>query len=69
MLVCHAHLEIGRHEGVVHNHYYVFVVAVDNISTSLYVSDLHHGVAGCFNPHQLNKQKEKCNVTVRTCSG
>lgn len=52
------HLEIGRHEGVVHDHHYVFVVLVDQVGAGLDVHHLHHGVGGCFNPHQLREQRD-----------
>lgn len=57
MHICHSHLEIGRHEGVVHNHHYVFVVLVDKVRTRLNVNNLHHGVAGSLDPHQLHRQR------------
>lgn len=54
----HTHLEIGRHEGVLHYYHYVLVVSVDHLSTGLDVYNFHGGVGGGLNPHQLQQGKK-----------
>lgn len=56
--VCESHLEVSRHEGVVYNHHYVFIVFMDQIRAGLDVNNLHHGVSGCLNPHKLHRERE-----------
>lgn len=51
--VCRSHLEIGRHEGVVHDHHYVLAVLVNQLGTGLDVYNLHGRVGGRLDPHQL----------------
>lgn len=47
------HLEIRRHEGVVDDHHDVFVVQAANLHAGLDVNDLHGGIGGGLDPHQL----------------
>ena len=58
MYICHSHLEVGRHKGVVHDHHYVFVELMGQIRTGLDVHNLHGGIGGRLNPHQLQKEAE-----------
>ena len=58
MHVCQLHLEIGRHEGVVHDHHYVFMVLVHQLRAGLDINNLHRGVGRRLNPHQLSERKK-----------
>lgn len=55
--ICCSYLEIGRHEGVVYNHHYVLVVFVDQLRAGLNVNNLHRGVGGRLDPHQLHRER------------
>lgn len=56
--ICYSDLEIGRHEGIVYDHHYVFVLFVDQLRAGPDVDDLHSGVGGCLDPHQLHQERD-----------
>lgn len=58
MPICYSDLEIGRHEGIVYDHHYVFVLFVDQLRAGPDVDDLHSGVGGCLDPHQLHQERD-----------
>ena len=49
------HLEIGRHESVVHYHHDILVVFVDEVTAGPDVNYLHGGVGGSFDPYKLQR--------------
>lgn len=51
-----SYLEVCRHEGVVDDHHDVFVVLVANVRAGLDVDDLHGGIRGSLDPHQLHRR-------------
>lgn len=51
-------LEICRHKGVVYNHHYIFIVFMDQVRADLDVDDLHRGVGGGLDPHQLHRERQ-----------
>lgn len=55
--ISRSYLEIGRHEGVVYNYHYVFIVFVDHLRTGLNVNHLHRGVGRSLKPHQLHQER------------
>lgn len=66
---CDNDLEIGRHKGVVDNHHDVFVVLMDQVGADPDVNNLHHGVGGGLDPHQLHKERQAvgyANVRLNT---
>lgn len=55
-------LEIRRHKSVVYNHHYVFIVFVDQVGGDPDVNNLHRGVGGGLDPHQLHKERQRVIV-------
>lgn len=56
--MCDPDLEIRWHKGIVYNQHYVFIVFMDEVGADPDVNNLHHGVGGGLDPHQLHKERQ-----------